>query len=169
MNFEEAKKIGEEHGIEPPFLLGVRRKYSPGFTQRGVFDDAIYIVDSLEFEGFKANTEPDKFGRGIALLMPGIYEYKIGTHNITKEKDKQYQALVQAGPVAIMRDQGGVERGYFGINIHRGGERTPGSEGCQTIVKSVWPKFMSAVWAVLRMRGIYKIKYLLIERMGEED
>lgn len=161
----EALEFGEKFGLKPPFLLGLRGFVYPGQNHRGIYDDAIVIVDPITFETFNANTDPSKFGRGLATLKaPQVAWYKIGTHNITKEKNRQYQALVQAQEVTVIRDGiKGEDRGWFGINIHRGGNNTPGSEGCQTIPPTQWVPFMMAVTETFRMRGIGTIPYLLVE------
>ncbi len=99
------------------------------------------------------------------VIAPQVVKYKIGTHNLNKPKETQYQCLVQAGPIRVTREGiGEVPPGFFGINVHRGGISTPGSEGCQTLPPSEWSEFMKVVWKTLQMRSIYVIDYLLIER-----
>lgn len=73
---------------------------------------------------------------GAAHLVPGWYDYQRGSH-------KGHGALVQAGPVTVIRDedrdgtgepQEYRESGWFGLNIHAGGdaERVGAySAGCQ--------------------------------------
>lgn len=162
----DCQKIGFDHGVEAPFVLCIRgfQNYEEG-NARGLYDDAIIIVDTINFETFNANLDPSQFKRGIACLVaPQVMLYKIGTHNISKPKDRQYQALVQAAPVIIKRDgQENEESGYFGINCHRGGNNVVGSEGCMTLPPLQWPEFMSGIWATLRMRNVYSIKFVLVE------
>lgn len=65
--------------------------------------------------------------KGLAIIQPGVYNYKVGTH-------KGYQAFVQDGNVKVDRykpvngpesvdfetfSPGNTESGKFGINIHR--------------------------------------------------
>lgn len=67
--------------------------------------------------------------KGLAIVQPGVYKYKIGKHK------GKYEALVQDGKVKINRftpvdsiskakfttySPGNPETGKFGINIHRG-------------------------------------------------
>ncbi len=67
--------------------------------------------------------------KGLAIIQPGVYDYKIGRHN-------GYPAFVQAGNVTVDRYEpvngpkeiefrtfspGNTESGKFGINIHRAG------------------------------------------------
>lgn len=163
---DEAIAMGKTLKVNPPFLLGIRGYENPGQNQAGIYDDCIAMVDTINFEAFNANTDPSKHGRGMATVTaPQVMLYKIGTHNISKEKEKQYTALVQASPIIITREGiGAVPAGWFGINIHRGGVNSPGSAGCQTIPPNEWPDFMKCVWNTLKMRNIYVIPYLLVER-----
>lgn len=166
IDIQKAKWIGEQFAIFMPFVLCVRgfQEYEDA-NLRGIYDDAIVLVDEINFETFNANLDPSEFKRGVACLVdPQVMLYKIGTHNISKEKSRQYQALVQAAPVTIKRDEGKEEAGYFGINCHRGGNNVVGSEGCMTLPPLQWPEFMSAIWATLRMRNVYTISFLLVNK-----
>lgn len=73
--------------------------------------------------GLKETINP----KGVAILQPGVYNYKIGTH-------KGYTAFVQDSNIEVDRYQpvdspnkakidtfspGNTQRGRFGINIHR--------------------------------------------------
>ena len=69
---------------------------------------------------------------GTAILQPGQYYYQLGAHGGASTYAEQYEALVQAWPVKIWRDnnrdskldEGGESNsfeGFFGINIHRAG------------------------------------------------
>lgn len=162
---DEALAIGRTHSVKPPFILGIRG-FETGKNQTNVYDDAICMVDLITFEAFNGNTDPSKQGRGMAtVIAPQVITYKIGIHNLHREKDKQYQALVQASTIRVTREGiGEVPPGWFGINIHRGGRTTCGSEGCQTIPPDQWPGFMQTVWEVLKMRNIFEIPYLLVEQ-----
>lgn len=119
-----------------PFELNI-----VGIRSRNVlpnrFDDEIHVFykskpRKWEYHIFKATTDPGTFWlenpmqpQGTAILAQGQYvnAYQIGMHL------GKYKALVQAGPVKIMRDydrnakldflNGKKEEGYFGINIHR--------------------------------------------------
>lgn len=138
----------------PLLIVGIRGYYAdslgkPGQNDRGIYDDAIFLVSPNVMAAFNANTDPAKYragsgtvaAKGMASLMPGFWPvYKFDLHK------GRYLALCQrAGPVDVLRD-GKVEayedRGNFGINIHRGGYSTTGSEGCQTIPPDQWPAFI---------------------------
>lgn len=165
LSFGEAETIGKEHKIKTPFILGIRGFASPGENSRKIYDDCIAVVSEHLFETFWANTDPSKFSQGIATLRaPQVCRYKFGTHNISKPKEKQYTALVQASEVHVLRDgENGEFKGYFGINIHRGGINTPGSAGCQTIPPEQWDEFKAAVREVFENYDLGTINYLIVE------
>ncbi len=158
----------EAQGITDGFaLLGVRGYYlkSMGSTtanDRGIYDDAILLVTPEAYVTFNANCDPSIFRKRIATLVPGVYTYKLGIHGLSKPKDKQYEALVQAGKVTVARDGAGDESGWFGINIHRGGQNSTSSEGCQTIHPSQWDGFVALVKQELKRAGRKTIPYVLI-------
>lgn len=136
-------------------VVGIRGYYrdgmgAPGRNDRGIYDDALFLI--LPGGGMlasNANTDPSRvrkgvgFGasKGMARLNPGVWPvYRFDKHR------GQYEALCQrAGHVTVTRD--GVDGDYeqtgdFGINIHKGGVTTTGSEGCQTIPPDQWEQFI---------------------------
>ncbi len=114
-------------------ILGIR---SPE-TKSNSFDDEIHVFykndkGTWEYHIFKATTDPGTYWlksptspQGTAILAQGQYPgaYQLGYHQ------NKYLALVQRGPVTIIRDydrnavldfyNGKTQRGLFGINIHR--------------------------------------------------
>lgn len=162
-----------------PYILGVRGYFlnslgSPGKNDRGIYDDAIFVVFKTVFASFNANCDPAVFRsatptqKGIATLDPGFWYYKIGIHGLNKPKEDQYEALVQAAPVSVTRDGGQKETGFFGINIHRGSFNSVSSEGCQTIYPSDYQAFMALVKReVTFMNGERNFPYILVENNGE--
>lgn len=147
----------ENEARHPLLIVGVRGYYrdtlgKPGANDRGIYDDAVFVVTPNTFTAFNANTDPSGYrkgqgkgaGKGMASLKPGVWDaYRFGKHK------GQYEALIQTGgAVTVSRD--GVEgpyddTGWFGINIHKGGVNTTSSEGCQTIPPSQWPTFIALV------------------------
>lgn len=150
-----------------PYLFAARP--APGIDKINVYDDAIALVQPLSLTTFNANTDPSRYEPRMATLAPGSYLYVVGTHNISKEKSKQYEALVQADKVTVNRWPDADpktpehESGYFGINIHRGGYTTTGSAGCQTIHPDQWTEFMLVVKKAMFAANTYVIPYILIE------
>lgn len=159
--FESAKVTDEVK------LLGIRGFFQkPGSNQRGIYDDAIILVSPSVFLACNANCDPSAFRKNIANLKEGLWSYKVGIHGLSKPKELQYTALVQAAKVTVVRDQVGDDTGFFGINIHRGGLNSTSSLGCQTIVPSEWSSFITTVQAQLKKAGQKTIPYLLIKSSG---
>jgi hypothetical protein len=157
MTRAQIEALAAQHGLNPAtdrlYVVGVRGYYRDtmgvaGANDRGVYDDALFLVTPDWFGAFNGNTDPSRFragvgtgaAKGIAMLVPGLYRvHRFDIHN------GKYMALCErAGPVRVLRD--GSPRPYedvgsFGINIHRGGDGTTSSLGCQTIPPSEWAEF----------------------------
>lgn len=160
------------------YVVGVRGYYLnslgvAGKNDRGIYDDAIFVMAPGIFGAFNANTDASRVrkgrgtgaGKGMAGLKAGVWpSYILGKHR------NQYQALVQrGGPVTVIRDgiDGDYEdTGYFGINIHKGGVTTTGSAGCQTIPPDQWEAFMALIRRALTAARQTRVTYVLIEEQG---
>jgi hypothetical protein len=144
-----------DHDKYPLIIVGIRGYYrdtmgKPGVNDRGIYDDAIFIVSPLAFAAFNANTDPSRYrqgsgrgnGKGMASLKPGFWPvYRFDRH---RGRVLSYPAICQrAGPVTVIRDGDPPyeHTGMFGINIHRGGRGTTGSGGCQTVPPDQWDGF----------------------------
>lgn len=148
-------------------ILGVRGYYTNtmgrfGENDRGIYDDAIFINSPQATVAFNANTDPSRHRKGIANLKTGIWKYKVGIHGLSKPKEQQYTALVQAAEVTVHRDGQGDDTGWFGINIHRGGYGTTSSLGCQTIYPDQWEAFIATVRDQMARHDQKVVPYLLI-------
>lgn len=128
----------------PAFVVvGIRGYYkrtmgNPDANDRGIYDDAIFIIHGDKLYAYNGNTDPSRFKTGIANLLPGIWNaYKFDLHK------GNYLALCQrSGEVTVMRDGKDEDTGMFGINIHKGGYKGTSSEGCQTIHPDQWATFI---------------------------
>ena len=162
-------------------IIGVRSKdHKPNS-----FDDRMCVVFRDEqgwvTRTWECTTEPGKYWlenpiniSGTAILVPGQYRgvYKIGKHR------GQYDALVQTGGrVKTYRDDNKddiidadvatEEEGYFGINIHKAGQRSTQidkwSAGCQVFANSSdFAEFMSICYAAKAKWG-NSFTYTLID------
>jgi hypothetical protein len=147
-------------------LLGIRGYYkttmgNPVTNDRGIYDDAIFLITPEIFASFNANTDPSIIKKGIAVLKPGVWKYKKGKHKITSPTG--YPAFVQADKVTVTRDQEGDDTGYFGVNIHKGGYNSTSSLGCQTIYPDQWEAFRALVYSEMDKYQEKVIPYVLIE------
>ncbi len=159
-----AKTAGlDDTALRGVYLVGIRGYYQDHHedNQRGIYDDALFLCSPDLFLPVNANTDPGAYRKGIATLKPGIWKYQLGTHGLSKPKDQQYQALVQAGDVTVIRDGTGPDTGKFGINIHRGGITVVSSLGCQTIPPAQWPAFIALVKQELSRHAQKVIPYVL--------
>lgn len=165
----EVESILGARGILAAVAIVARRGYyrdtmgRPGANDRGIYDDAIFLVTPHAFAAFNANTDPSIARPGIAVLKPGVWHYKLGIHGLSKPAAQRYKALVQAAPVTVHRDGAGDDTGWFGINIHRGSRTTTSSLGCQTIVPDQWPAFIALVEQGLKRAGQTVVPYVLTE------
>lgn len=149
---------GIDGGKYPLIVIGIRGYFaaagtSPG-NERNIYDDALFLyAPTLGLaKGFNGNTDPSKIrpghgqgsARGMASLNAGVwYAYRFDIHG---SKVAPHEALCQrAAPVTVTRDGSPSyqDSGLFGINIHRGGNYTTSSEGCQTIPPVQWDEFIN--------------------------
>ena len=150
-------------------LVGIRGYYRDsmgevGKNDRGIYDDAIFLVSPNAYATFNANTDPSIRRAGIAVLKPGVHRYRKGKHGLSKPGGG-YPALRPANPdesLPVTRDGQGDSMG-IAINIHRGGYNSTSSEGCQTIYPSQWESFISLVYSEMDRAGQKTIPYLLVE------
>jgi lysozyme len=173
------------------FMLGRRGYYrdtmgKPGENDIGLYDDAIFYVSPSLFLAVNANTDPTSEWPGMATLTPGIWPWTRVIHNLSKDPKEHphYAAFGQAADVIVSRwgssaigygihdERGfclanGLWRGQFGIHMHRGGDNTTTSEGCQTIPPEQWngsTGFYALVDLDLKRYGITSWPYLLTAR-----
>jgi lysozyme len=153
-------------------LVGIRGYYRDsmgevGKNDRGIYDDAMFLVSPNAYATFNANTDPSIRRAGIAVLKPGVHRYRKGKHGLSKPGGG-YPALRPANhaeELPVTRDGQGDSMG-IAINMHKGGYRTTSSEGCQTIYPSQWESFISLVYSEMDRAGQKTIPYLLVEEEG---
>lgn len=155
------------HGVKDAVAVLATRGYfadslgKKGANDRGCYDDALIVVSPVCHVAFNGNTDPSIFRKAIAVLKPGVWRYRPGTHNLSKPKARQYPAFVQAGEVTVIRDGEGEDTGEFGINIHRGGINTTSSLGCQTLPPAQWASFYALLREQLARFGQKTFPYVL--------
>ena len=169
-------------------IVGIRGYFkktmgNPTKNDRGIYDDALFILSPDCCAAFNGNTDPAEYRpgfssehktKGIASLAPGVWRvYKFANHTPADTQRSPYPAICQrAGKVTVWRDSedGAYEDvGNFGINIHKGGINRVSSVGCQTVPPDQWDEFLdSAVRLAKSIHGEGNWKkmvypYVLIE------
>ena len=176
-------------GSKDLFILGVREDLDIKKREGDRFTDKIILVDPNKptevAASYQATTSPSvafysdpsrsMSKKGVAIMQPGVVEYKIGIHK--KGSPTQHEALLQAGPMDIQRFDlktptvstyrpGQAETGAeFGINLHKSSKDRgvcvgPYSAGCQVFADG---KDFEAFMAKLKSSAQSKFLYALIE------
>jgi len=155
------------------YLVGIPGYYwrtmgDPAVNDRGIYDDAFFIVSPNVFASFNGNADPSIQKRGIATLLPGVYPYRPGNHGISRPGGG-YPAFRPGRtsdiPLPVRRDGEATvpsARPGIAINIHRGALRSTSSEGCQTVPPAQWDAFHSLLSAEMKRAGVRWFEYLLL-------
>ncbi len=154
-------------------VVGVRGYYrdtmgAPGKNDRGIYDDAIFVIGPDTYASFNSNTDPSAWRPGIASLLPGVHWYRQGNHGITRPGGgyPAFRPATKGEALPVRRDGESAvpsSRPGIAINIHRGGYNTTSSEGCQTIHPSQWDAFHSLVTMQLKRTGSTRFPYVLVD------
>lgn len=163
MTREEIERIVKNLGVTSEVVIvGIRGYYRDtmgkiGANDRGIYDDALFVISPEKFEAFKANVDPSIFRKGIATLKVGIYK-------VVKWIHKGKYAALQIVNDTVTRDgQNGEFTGRHGINFHYGSETETWSEGCQTLPKSFYWNFLNLVYGEMQKYHIDSIQYVLMD------
>lgn len=168
------KKNDVDLAREKCVLIGIRGYYrdtmgKKGKNDIGIFDDAFVCIDGRDMASFNGNTDPSRYYKNVATLKTGKWKYKKGLHGFGR-KTAPYPAYRQAAPVRVLRYQPDGTFKEFPlnetINIHRGGEKTTSSAGCQTLPPSQWPAFKAYMDMLLDRNGKKDFLYLVVENDG---
>jgi lysozyme len=196
LTLPEALKYCEHAGVSDPIkLLGIRGYYKktmgdPAKNDRGIYDDAMFLITPFIYRSYNANTDPSVTRKGVAVLQPGVYWYIKGLHNISKlnRKNKKhddiyrrlmatgkdvkswprtYWALRQDSDATVMRDDFDTPMtddadARFWINIHKGSYNTTSSLGCQTIYPDQWEEFRENIYSEMARTGQKRVPYILM-------
>lgn len=167
----DVDKIIRKHKITAPVVLvGIRGYYKdtmgkPGQNDRGLYDDALFIVSPTHFSSWNGNTDPSVYRPGIASLVAGVHMYRKGNHGISRPGGG-YPAFRPATPgeqLPVTRDGVLNPRPGVAINIHRGGKNTTSSEGCQTLPPQQWDAFYAALSGEMKRHSVKTFPYVLVD------
>lgn len=163
MTKEEIQGIVNNSGVKSDVVIvGIRGYYrdsmgKPGVNDRGIYDDAIFVLSPTKFEAFQANVDPSIFRKGMATLKVGVYKVVKWMHK------GKYAALQIVNDVVIRDGKPGEDSGRHGINFHYGSDTQTWSEGCQTLPRSIYWSFLNLVYAEMQKYHLDSIEYVLID------
>lgn len=150
-------------------LVGVRGYYKdtmgkPGVNDRGIYDDALFIVSPTNFSSYNANTDPSAHRPGIASLVPGVHRYRRGNHGISRPGGgyPAFRPATKNEELPVVRDGVINPRPGVAINIHRGSRKSTSSEGCQTLPPDQWDAFYATLSGEMKRHGVTTFPYILI-------
>ena len=154
-------------------VLSVRGYYAnqfgePGENDRGVYDDAGFLVTARgTFLAANFNVDPSpEHQEGVATIIPGVYPYRQGIHNLSKSADRQYPAFRPATPgerIPCTRDGQPGTSFAVAANIHRGEITSTSSLACQTVPRPQWLPFQHLGYLEMDREGVDVFQYCLIE------
>tara|TARA_R110000772_G_scaffold45987_5_gene105124 strand:+ start:14121 stop:14768 length:648 start_codon:yes stop_codon:yes gene_type:complete len=152
-------------------------------NDRGIYDDAAFIISPESFLSFNFNTDPSGYKQGRASLeSPQIVDYVQGHHGYGKKSG--HTAFRQASSVVVRRDGGegngkrieGTDSLFhdranlrFWINLHRGGYTTTSSAGCQTVPPEQWQSFFTTLQMLMKRHNQNSFQYHLINEPRIKD
>jgi len=157
------KNIAENYSV---VIVGVRGYYldtmgEKGKNDRGIYDDAIFVIAPDCFVAFNANTDPSVFRRNVSSLKPGTHFYRKGRHKINSPNGyPAFRPATKDEGLPVTRDGVGDSIGYA-INIHKGSNTSTSSLGCQTIPPAQWDSFRSVTYLQMDKYGQKIIPYIL--------
>ena len=163
MSRAEIVKIVSNSGVKSDVVIvGIRGYYQDtmgkfGKNDRGIYDDAIFVLSPKEFRAFQANVDPSVFRPGIATLKVGVYKVVKWIHR------GKYAALQIVNDVVIRDGQRVEDSGRHGINFHYGSDTQTWSEGCQTLPRSSYWNFLNLVYGEMQKYQLDSIEYVLID------
>ena len=149
-------------------LVGIRGYYRDsmgevGKNDRGIYDDAMFVIAPDFFGSWNANTDPsysDKQNPDVAVLSPGVHLYKQGRHRISRPPSyPAFRPATKDEELPVTRS--GKPSMGVAINIHRGGINSTSSLGCQTIPPNQWDSFRSTVYMLMDRYDQTEVPYVL--------
>lgn len=145
-------------------------------NDRGIYDDAFFVICGEEMVGFPGNTDPSRYREGIAFVEGNqLIWYKPGWHGYGKPSG--HPAFRQDSRIVVRRDGGrgpgislgdgrfrDTDRSPFWCNNHAGGDNTTSSLGCLTLPKTdIWPAYYQLIMAKLKVHNQKRFPLFLID------
>ena len=166
--------LWKDRDLSTVVIVGFRGYYEdsmgkPNRNDRGIYDDALFVISPELFVSYNANTDPSRYRLAIATLLPGKHPYKKGLHGFSRKAGpyRAFRPATSREELPVKRD--GESRipsarpGRY-INLHCGGKWSTSSDGCQTIVPEQWGEFRDVVYQEMDRLGQTTVNYYLIEQ-----
>jgi hypothetical protein len=166
----------------PVLMVAVRGFHldmgAAGKNDRGIYDDAFFLLCGEELIGFPGNCDPSVHRPGIAQIEANqLIWYRPGWHGCGKPTG--HRAFRQDSRIIVRRDGGrgpGKPLGNgrfqdsdgspFWCNLHRGGAKGGTSSlGCLTVPDSVWPSFYNLLTLKLKIHKQARLPLFLINAL----
>jgi lysozyme len=170
------KILGPALAVNPVVLVAVRGYYldsmgKAGVNDRGIYDDAAFVVSPTTFTAFNFNVDPSIHRAGIASILPGVHWFRRGRHGIGRDRPGKilsYPAFrpATAGerlPVSRDGERGRSKRDGVATNIHKGSRSSTSSEGCLTVPPAQWDEFYHLVNSEMKRHGVTEFPVILLE------
>lgn len=161
-------RTGNAGALHDPCVLAVRGYYRDsmgrqGANDRGIYDDAMFIISPTAFVAFNANLDPSIYRPGIATVAEGVHWFRPGLHGISRGPGYPAFRPATAGErLPVYRDGQSVPTYGVATNIHRGGRNSTSSEGCLTLPPDQWDAFHALLTAELKRAGAKRFPLILI-------
>jgi lysozyme len=170
------KILGPALAVNPVVLVAVRGYYldsmgKAGVNDRGIYDDAAFVVSPTTFTAFNFNVDPSIHRAGIASILPGVHWFRRGRHGISRDRPGKilsYPAFrpATAGerlPVSRDGEPRRSKRDGVATNIHKGSRSSTSSEGCLTVPPAQWDEFYHLVDSEMKRHGVIEFPVILLE------
>jgi len=171
-----ARKMWTQTFSTDPFpemlVVGVRGYYRDsmgkrGVNDRGIYDDALFVIGKDTLAAFNGNTDPSAWREGVASLLPGCHPYRPGNHGISRPGGgyPAFRPATNGEALPVSRDGEKDRSKHDGvaINIHKGGYNSTSSLGCQTIRPDQWEAFYAVTRLEMKRAGLVRFWYVLID------
>ena len=155
------------------YVVGVPGYYwrsmgNPQSNDRGIYDDALFVVSPSSFISFNGNTDPSNHQKAVATLLPGVHLYKPGNHGISRPGGgyPAFRPATRGEALPVKRDGESripSSRPGIAINIHRGSRNSTSSLGCQTVPPDQWSEFYAVVRGEMKRHGQKTFEYILLD------
>jgi lysozyme len=138
----------------------------PG-NDRGVYDDAAFVITDRTFTSFNFNSDPSRHKTGLSTVLPGIYPYRRGIHKRGKPgAHSAYRPATPGEALPVKRDgeKGRSKRDGVANNNHRGGWNAVNSDGCLTVPphNRQWDAYYALVDSEMSRLGVVNFNMCIL-------